>query len=668
MSIVANKIRQEGNTFFIKSNPAVGILTLTGFIDDAAGEAGPVMFQKLFRYTRNGVIYGDWQELTTTNLIALTFNPKDIVVFELQYFKQEPAGSNLLTVSEVTINDTAQVLIDSTYFKNSIFYSFFGSESTEVLNWYVNLLEKLYAKGLIPNYIERMDDFGSPDDFISFWRSVAKFFSYFVIYARKYQLFYQSEVLLSEYLEQRGLKTSVENDIVELNYLMENFYLQVFERGTNHIVDQVENGDPIDGELLRLIYYKRAEDEFLFNLYKPEHFGWNLRNSSPLYKGLYLNDNLNKSYETKPEVTDLSKYPTQNCSIVIDEGKSVMLIANGGISASGGLKKIKVSADMDYEISFLIKKEAGNNLTFGLTAYDKDGLQISLKSHKTGGLSNNFFSNVDLSRNDKYVLVRCFLYNKSKTPQVNDDTEIHQGQDLILSANITHIIPSILVSGVSAYLYSLRIIPIQTEYSRGLLQVNNFISCWLTNRNKSFTTIEIKEYIIKYLIPYNAFINLTEIGLVPYDAQEEPRETTYWVGAGNYCRMVTFIGGDPSCELINLIWVPEEETAYCEQTSGTGVATINWDYQLIAAGGILTITDSTSAIKAQSTAGVLSQSGSFTTDKVLTIQQTANNSNAYIKVLNVTNNIIIYEGNVVNLNTVNLTPEGGKTYSITGKA
>ena len=76
------------------------------------------------------------------------------------------------------------------------------------------------------------------------------------------------------------------------------FSHQIFNRGTNHINDKKNEGSQIEGEILRLIQYN-DKDEYLFNLHKTEHFGWNLGNSSPLYRGLYLNDNLQKY---KPDV------------------------------------------------------------------------------------------------------------------------------------------------------------------------------------------------------------------------------------------------------------------------------------------------------------------------------------------------------------------------------
>jgi hypothetical protein len=71
----------------------------------------------------------------------------------------------------------------------------------------VNVLEKLYKKGILPAYIER--DFNSTNaadrDFIDTWRAVTHYFALYVCMARHFQFFYQDTNLLNEYLDQRGI-------------------------------------------------------------------------------------------------------------------------------------------------------------------------------------------------------------------------------------------------------------------------------------------------------------------------------------------------------------------------------------------------------------------------------------------------------------------------------
>jgi len=507
MTISNDKIRIEGNSLVIRMQPATGLLALTSFISTEVGVTGTAYFEKYFRYALNGIIFNDWQPLTLLAITNIIVSSTDDLLIELSYQKVDiTEGESSLGVLSVVIEGTKDTSISQNFFDKTVFKEFFESDSIEILGWYLNVLDKLYQKGIVPNYIDRLNDFDSPDDFLEFWKSIAKFFSYYVIYARQFQKFYESESLLDEYVSERGLRTSIENTLSELNLLMTSFYQQIAHRGTNHIQDLVESGAAIDGELLRLIWYK-PEDEFLFNLHKKEHFGWNLSNSSPLYRGLYLNDNANKYGDKSFEPQDISLYPTGGV-IVEDESKQVLYTTS---TLGSSDYKIKVSPELDYEFSFLIKKEAAATLTVRLEAYDKDLTLLDLVSHKDGSTKNNFFTTIGLSRDDKYLLIKLFLFNKDKKVFADDITNIHQGENLILVENVNWITPFITIEGGSAKIYGVRFMPLNTPYSHGLLQVNNWISCWLKNRNNSLQITSIENFIKKYLIPYNSHLSIVVI-------------------------------------------------------------------------------------------------------------------------------------------------------------
>jgi hypothetical protein len=507
MSITANKVIAEGNSIYIRSLPQTGIIALTSFVDNSSASNG-ASFTKTFRYSLNGITFTDWQPLTINNITAIPVTQSDIIIIELQYQKN-PVGTNDATVTNATIGTSNTTIDDQFYFTNSVFYQFFGSNDIEVLNWTINVLEKLFKEGLIPSYIDRYDDNNSPDDFLDFWRSVCKFFAYYVSYARAYQTFYNDINLIREYLEERGIKTSSEDNLPQLYYLMQHFYNEIFHRGTIHIIDKPDGGDiQVFGELLRLIYYKDATDEFIFNINKTELFGWNLNNGSPLYRGLTNHDNANKWYEKNAEPSDITKYPTTGTVTLVTDntiGKKVLHINNGGIHGNFSTGKIKVSPMMDYELFFMMRKDDGNNLSVGFEAYDKDGNVINLQSRKDGTALNDFFVNVNFQRSDKYFGVSMILYNKSKPIFVGENLNLR------MVDNIAYVVPKILINGATADVYYMRFCPLLTPYSKGFLQVNNFIDCWLKNNNHEFTFEDIRKYIVKYLIPYNSKIALINV-------------------------------------------------------------------------------------------------------------------------------------------------------------
>lgn len=525
MSITVDKIKVEGNSIFIRSNPTIGVIALTSFLDDATGEDLTHIFTKSFRYSRNGIIFSEWFPLTPINITTITVSAKDTLIIELQYIKNQPEGDNALSVNVADIGATEVASVSGYYFNNSIFKAYFESDNLEVLNWQINVLDKLFQKGLLPSYIDRFNEFENPDDFIEFWRSVTKFFAYYVVYARKFQKFYESEVLLSEYLEQKGIAISPLNELNELNHLMEKFYKEIANRGTRHITDRISNSIDIDGELLRLIHYNKFVDEFIFNLYKPEHFGWNLGNSSPLYRGMRINDNANKFYEPQVDVDDIDSYPitAEDSEVVTDPNHhTVLQITNGGISNEGldsvGLEKFKIVVDpfLDYELFFLIKlenldAEVPALLTVGFDAYDKDENIVSLKSYSDGANSNLFLQDTGLQRDDKYIGVSLFLYSKMKPGFPTDLTSINIGHDLRLVDTVTHVIPRITCTEGRMNLYNMRLTPMRTSYSRGFLDTKNFISAWIKNNNNELDILGIKQFTRRYLIPYNSNIAMVNI-------------------------------------------------------------------------------------------------------------------------------------------------------------
>ncbi len=509
--MILNKVRNEGNSIFIKSNPITGIIALTSFVDNASGEYGQIYFTKKFRYTTNGIIYSDWIDLSVQNVLGITVSSNDVFILELQY-RRNPVGEQSLAVSQATINVSNAGQTETNLFKNSIFYTFFGNGDVEVLNWMINVLEKLFEKGLIPNYIDRYNSENKPDDFIEFWGSVCKFFAYYVIYARKYQTFYNNQILLAEYLRERGLTVSPTNTLQQLQVMMAKYHREIARRGTVHIVDHTGlNAALFDGELLRLIQYNNY-DEFLFNLNKTEHHGWNIGNGSPLYRSVTVHDNFNKFYEPQSEPADIAKYPlvnSGNVSIVTDGNKKVLrLINGGGIDSSTNAVSAMIPVDeyMDYEFSFFVKKAGtGNDLTIGFKAFDKDHNPVDLVSRKDATTKNYYLLNKDLSvRYDKYVYFRAFLYNKLKPFNEADDLNIK------LADNVHFVIPVIRTAGTETRLYNIRFLPMALPYSKGFIQVNNFIDAFVKNNNKELNIRDVKHFIKKYLIPYSSHIRLIE--------------------------------------------------------------------------------------------------------------------------------------------------------------
>lgn len=502
-------IKTEGNSIFITTYPTTGVLALLGFTEDVSGVDGTHTFDKSFRFTIDGVHYSEWLPLTTLNITSIDAQPHQIICFELQYYKNQPLGEDQLEVNDISLQYNQENISSANSFDNTIFKTFFESNDIRVLNWYVNVLNKLYQKGLIADYIVRNQG-QSDEDFLQLWGTVAKFFAYYVVYARQFQNFHQSEALLFEFLEQRGLKISKTTTLEQMNTLMEQFYIEISKRGTFRIVDKEEDGATVDGELLRLLWYNQDEDEFIFNPRLPQHIGWNLGNSSPLYRGLYLHDNANKTPEKQLYPKEISHYT--GAVISVDEGHNVLSFDNLTL-----VNSIKVDSNLDYQLSFLIK--TASPITVSIQAFDKEDNPINTFSYKDNSITNYFLNNAGLSRSDKYLPISLILYNANKPIFSEDLTSINQGNDLKLHLDVVRI--NIFISTSAGLLYGLRLLPLTTPYSHGLIQTNNVIDCFAINNNHYYTFKQLHNHIARYLIPYNSHLFLLNIQEFTQQTQEE---------------------------------------------------------------------------------------------------------------------------------------------------
>lgn len=473
--------KELGSQVILTTYPVVNVVSILSLNETIINGS----FTATFRYTTDGINFSESIVLSEINLTSLTFQESDRLQFEFTYNKQTPE-SELGTVELEEQIGTLEY--NETYYQTSNFKKFFDSTDNELVSWYINVLQKIYSENDgVAKFINRKDLTGSDKDFIDFWTSITRFFAYFVVYARRYQNLHLSEDLLREFLQQRGLFISLFDNIEELQYLLEHFNNQIFHRGTNKIqqkkYDEIfdENGilvggqiNEVDGELLRLISYK-TNNEFLFNVHRPQHFGWNLGNSSPLYRGLELNSNLYK-------VTSSSQ-------------------------------TIKVNLLLSYEIVFKIRTNLP--LTVKVFGFDSQGNSVDLVSQRDGVITDTCIDNVVLLRDDKDILVRVCVYEKDFPINSQMYTSLNQGNNLVfVSESINFIRTVIYLDGEEVVLTSennFRINPIWTNYSHGLLQVYNWISCWLVNNNYTKTIQQIKQYIRKYLIPYNSHLELTNL-------------------------------------------------------------------------------------------------------------------------------------------------------------
>lgn len=557
MAIILNTSSEIGDVMIIKTEtPILGLLYLSSFTDTVIGETASKYFTKVFRYSVDGgITYSDWMNLTNDNIEGIETSPTHAFLVEYRYQRSGTDTSGTLEFDDVTLNGIYEAISDPDVYSNSIFAQFVDFWGLCVLNWSLNVLEKIY-RGIVPKYIERgeTENVGWADrDFLDFWRSITHFFAIIVCYIRSFENIESNKPLLLEYLRNHDLYVCEETSLVDLIYLMNNLFDEIRQRGTMQIAikkseDESEESDSsisdsslsdsssslftssskqVNGELLRLICYQ-STDEFIFC--PINNIGWILNSSSPLYKGTNFAYNAIKGYELSQNFVDLTKYPINNlsyCSIKsTDKGNSLSIdnIPNGssiGMKLNSFNNKYGIVVDLgiDYEITFWIKQiSVEETLTLACKTFDENGNQVNLQSIITGTNENTFFSEQKLNISDQWYFVRGIIYNKDTSLLTSDQAKLNLGYGQNLRFNnlidIVYLIPELYIENNTGsisnevYIWDFKIRPLKYDFGVGFIGLQNLIVTWMKNNSGKYTDDQVTEITRRKLIPYNfALVN-----------------------------------------------------------------------------------------------------------------------------------------------------------------
>ena len=467
---------------------------------------------------------------------------------DLSIFDTYPTGGgsiNPLTLNSIDLNCTYEQQSIPESYKDIAFSKMNDYYTIENLEWAVNVMKKLYDKGIMASYVNRGDNADWEDeDYIDFCWCITYIVSLLVNYDRSLANILFDKDLLFDFLEQKGLFSDQYRDLDKLTYLANNFYSEIRKRGTIDIV-RIKSGDEIvSGELMRLINYQ-VFDEFIFCLCDPERIGWCVNRSSPMYRGLWRVTNCNKAYENTLGIIDINKYPLLNSNLVsiavqstVEGNISCMLLSNTYGDSTIGIgigtesteeyltdltKMVRVDPSLDYEITFIYKTvgevyhvNTYPFIYFGVKAYDDNGVIISDAFVRVNDytFSNSF--NLDgvnvgstYQDNANWSIARGVIYGLN----MQDHIVKVIGQDLkFTSSNVKNIIPQIyypIISGTANLsqpisIYDIKIRPLKSEYSRSFLSLKNMILMWYKNNSREKTSERVESDAIDFLLPYNS--------------------------------------------------------------------------------------------------------------------------------------------------------------------
>ena len=524
MAIIENRVTEDGDVLVIKPDvPSVGLIALYNFVDTTSGESETDYFLKEFRYSINGgLTFSDWTELTIPNLEGVSISKENQFIIEYRYTRVGDTSEVELEFQDILVSGETESLpypiYNSTYFKK-----FFEVNNIYVFGWALNVLEKLYQKGILPEYMERgysTNNALEDQDFIVFWNSVTHFFAILVYFARRFRDITLYPDILESFLMSRGIDVGTA-PIEDLVAIFEDYVAEVGKRGTYQVVDKKSSGDVIDGELTRLLNYSHP-DELIFAHVAPHEVGWCIGRSSPVWPGTEKIINLVKGYEFTEEVEDLSKYPLfDGAYISLVNGEIV--INNVPNSSFSGIsydldedKLIPVNKNLDYEISFMCRTTNINTpITFGADGFSSSVSPLNFLSAFSGVSLNDFF-NKSTMLTDSVYFIRGIIYNQNYDKNIDTGflPQIAPGVTNLKfdpNTDIKYIVPKIGIDNTSIAsthlaISNVKIRPLRLPFTRGQLGMKNIMMLYAANNNFYTSLQRVENKIRSTIIPANSFL------------------------------------------------------------------------------------------------------------------------------------------------------------------
>ena len=548
-----NILYEIGDVLLIDVMPKItGRVHLTDFSDVLEGVTSTRTVQKEFRVSPDGVFWNSWQPLTAENLSLSEYVVDDALTIQLRYTRTGSDSTGVIEFKSIDFMGSREAIqFVAPTISSSIFANIIGTPEMKALE--ENLFKKLYYRGIVPAYIPRADnsDENEDRDYIDLFFSVARFFSLFIRFFKRFENFGTDFDLMREQVRQYGIYFDESNiTLEELQYLAQHLYDQIRQRGTEMIFKRkgylMPNGETlqIDGEFIRLLRSKTT-DELLYENMPLSRVGWCLGQSSPMYRGTSQAYYLNKTPENSSDFQNLDNFlinktnERSTASIVeTDDGKKVLSfnILNDSKIGIGNLNEnaeipdkyfVVVDSKLDYEITFAIKILDGandkNTITFGVDGYDvlKNKLSDAFITPNGDKVTDVFFEISEAKfKNEVWYFVRGILFSYSSSNLEESLTNIGFGSNLYFNNSfVKYIIPKIIINGVyeteiQIWDYKIRplvrgtnILPLkngeENSHSLGFIQSSRIFYSYVRNNNNSQSKDEITDIIEKYLLPYN---------------------------------------------------------------------------------------------------------------------------------------------------------------------
>lgn len=545
-----NILNAIGDVLLIDVTPQItGRVPLTDFSDVVDGVTATRTVQKEFRISPDGVFWNDWQELTAANLSSEEYVVDSSLTIQLRYTRTGSDSTGVIEFKSIDFMGSREAIqFVAPTISSSIFANIIGTPEMKALE--ENIFKKLYYRGIVPNYIPRAENSDEKEDkdYVDLFFSVARFYSMFIRFFKRFENFQDDFDLMREQVRQYGIFFDEANITLEdLQYLAQNLYDQIRQRGTEMIFKRkgylLPNGETlqIDGEFIRLVRSK-VSDELLYENIPLEKVGWCMRQCSPMYRGTGMSKFLNKTKELSEDFEDLSNFViTQSgdssYQLMDYDGKKVLdLQANNGGTVGLGRQDEELNVEdnlyvvdsrLDYEITFAFRvigdPSRHTDIKFGVEGFDslKNKLDDAFITPNGFSVSETFFTIQTLNKvRTVWYHVRGIIHAYSTANVESSPTNIGFGTNLYFNNSfVKYILPKIQISSttkteVAIWDYKIRplvrgtnILPLKdgttNSHSLGFIQSSRIFYAYVRNNNNSQSQDEITDIIEKYLLPYN---------------------------------------------------------------------------------------------------------------------------------------------------------------------
>lgn len=396
---------EVGDTLILSQDFFLGINSVISFEEESDFDDINSGFSRYCSYTVDGVNWSNWEEMTNEMLSKI--NVKNNFPFSIKFkYIRTGNGNGNAKLYSISLDIDYLPLSVPTFYSQTFYSKFFPFINIGSISWSTNLIEKIFKKGFVPDFIKRGENINWEDEnYLNFWFPIIYFLSFPYVWDLYLKDFHFNKNLLRKYLEQRGLVLSKDSDLLELNLILKFQYEEIFKRGGRDIF----NKNIISGEFLRLI---NQSDQLLstMGIISSSESGLIVGENYLTYeKNLYSDFLIPFDFNLINPVYIISGNFTE-------EGKTYKSykINTNNLEVFSGLESESkfISPDCNYLISFKVK--GSGKLNFGVIVKNSNEEIVDcFNSEIENNIENNFLTDYEFNSLNGLFVEGVLLNNES---------------------------------------------------------------------------------------------------------------------------------------------------------------------------------------------------------------------------------------------------------------